>query len=138
MNTEFSSDQLREVFLRASQPSDARFLALACSLLLFSSVLFMIWRGKLKEEFTPIWMAVALALVVISFRLDWLYALTRMIGAWTPSSLIFFLGEVFLVAICLDYAVRLSQACTQIKNLAQEVALIRAQLEATRSSTTVP
>lgn len=138
MNADFSPGQLREVFLQASQPGDARFLALTCSLLLFSSVLFMIWRGKLREEFTPIWMTVALALVIISIRLDWLYALTRMIGAWTPSSLIFFLGEVFLVAICLDYAVRLSQACTQIKNLAQEVTLIRAQLEATQKSTTIP
>jgi hypothetical protein len=42
---------------------------------------------------------------------------------------VFFLGEVFLVAICLNYAVRLSQSGVQIKNLAQEIALLRAQVE---------
>ena len=136
MITELSPSELREIFLRASDPGDARFLALACSLLLVSSVLWLIWKGKLRAEYTPIWMGVSLALVVISVRLDWLYELTRMIGAWTPSSLIFFLGEVFLAAICLNYAVRLSRACTQIKNLTQDVALIRAQLEATKSSAT--
>jgi hypothetical protein len=74
-------------------------------------------------------MGVALALVLVSVRLDWLYALMRAIGAWTPSSLIFFLGEVFLVVICLNYAVRLSRTGVEIKNLAQEVALLRARLE---------
>jgi hypothetical protein len=86
-------------------------------------------RRVLREEYTPIWMGVALALVVVTLRLDWLFALTRAIGAWTPSSVVFFLGEVFLVAICLNYAVRLSKAGVQMKNLAQELALLRAQLE---------
>lgn len=134
MITELTPSELREIFLRASEPGDARFLALTCSLLLAGAVLLLISRGKLRAEYTPIWMTVSLVLVVISVRLDWLYALTRTIGAWTPSSLIFFLGEVFLAAICLNYAVRLSRACTQIKNLTQDVALIRVQLEQTRES----
>jgi hypothetical protein len=121
--------QLRELFLHASDPAGARVLALVCSLLLVTTVLWLVRRRVLREEYTPIWMGVALALVVVTLRLDWLTALTRAIGAWTPSSVVFFLGEVFLVAICLNYAVRLSQSGVQIKNLAQEIALLRAQLE---------
>ncbi len=68
-------------------------------------------------------------LVIVTVRLDILYALTRLIGAWTPSSTIFFMGEVFLVVICLNYAVRLSRATLQLKNLAQEVALLRCRLD---------
>ncbi|HTO08954.1 MAG TPA: DUF2304 domain-containing protein, partial [Myxococcota bacterium] len=60
---------------------------------------------------------------------DGLRMLTRAIGAWTPSSTMFFLGELFLVAICLNYAVRLSRASLSIKNLAQEVALLRTEIE---------
>lgn len=129
MNETLSPEQLREAFLAAADPSSARVLALTCSLLLVSVVLWLVYRRELREEYTPIWMGVALALVLVSVRLDWLYALTRAIGAWTPSSLIFFLGEVFLVVICLNYAVRLSRTGVQIKNLAQEVALLRARLE---------
>jgi len=66
---------------------------------------------------------------VLSLRLDLLQALTRATGAWTSSSLVFFLGEVFLVAICLNYAVRLSRAGLQLKNLAQEHALLSARLD---------
>lgn len=129
MNPHMTTEELREVFLAAADPSSARSLALVCSLMLVVAVLWLVRRGSLREEYTPIWIAVALALVVVSVRLDWLYAMTRAIGAWTASSLVFFLGEVFLVVICLNYAVRLSRTGVQIKNLAQEVALLRARLE---------
>ncbi len=129
MNETLTPEQLHEAFLAAADPSNARVLALTCSLLLVSVVLWLVYQRKLREEYTPIWMGVALALVLVSVRLDWLYALTRAIGAWTASSLIFFLGEVFLVVICLNYAVRLSRTGEEIKNLAQELALLRARLE---------
>jgi len=55
------------------------------------------------------------------------------IGAWAPSSTLFFLGELFLLAICLNFAVRLSRASVQLKNLGQEVAILRARLDALKN-----
>jgi tellurite resistance protein TehA-like permease len=95
-------------------------------------VLWLVRRRGLREEYTPIWLAVAFGLAVVSLRLDLLQLMTRAIGAWSPSSTIFFLGQVFLVAICLNYAVRLSRTSVQIKNLSQEIALLRADLERRR------
>jgi len=57
----------------------------------------------------------------------------RAIGAWAPSSTLFFLGEIFLLAICLNFAVRLSRASVQLKNLGQEVAILRARLDALKN-----
>ena len=122
-------EQLRELFLLAPESEATRFLAIALSLALVIAVLWLVRRRALREEYTPIWIGVALMLVVVSVRLDVLYALTRMMGAWTTSSAIFFMGEVFLVVICLNYAVRLSRATLQLKNLAQEVALLRCRLD---------
>ena len=129
MNPTPTPEELRELFLSVSDPSTARALALASSLSLVTAVLWLVRRRSLREEYTPIWMGVAGALLLVSLRLDWIHALTRVTGAWTSSSLVFFLGEVFLVAICLNYAVRLSRAGLQIKNLAQEQALLRARLD---------
>ena len=129
MNPTPTPEELRELFLAVSDPSTARALALASSLSLVAAVLWLVRRRSLLEEYTPIWMGVAAALLVLSLRLDLLHVLTRATGAWTSSSLVFFLGEVFLVAICLNYAVRLSRAGLQIKNLAQEQALLRARLD---------
>jgi len=129
MHSTLDINELREVFLAAMDLESARVLALTISLILVGVVLWLVRRRGLREEYTPIWMGVALALVVVSIRLDWLEGLTRAIGAWTPSSVIFFLGELFLVAVCLNYAVRLSRNGVQLKNLAQEVTLLRARLD---------
>jgi hypothetical protein len=121
--------QLRELFLASPDLEAARGMALAVSALLFAVVLWLVRRRKLREEYTPIWVAVSAGLVFVSLRLDLLRELTRALGAWTPSSTLFFLGELFLIAICLNYAVRLSRAGVQIKNLAQEVAILRARID---------
>ena len=122
-------EALREAFLRAPESGATQALALALSLCLVAVVLWLVRRRKLREEYTPIWLMVAGSILVVSLQLDLLRALTRAIGAWTPSSTIFFLGEIFLLGISLNFAVRLSQASAQVKILAQEVALLRAELE---------
>ncbi len=121
-------DELRELFLQAPESRTAGFLAIALSFVLLGSVLYLVRRRKLREEYTPIWVAMAIGLTIISLRLDLLRSVTRAIGAWTPSSTLFFLGELFLVLICLNYAIRLSRHTTQLKQLAQEAAILRAQL----------
>jgi hypothetical protein len=121
--------RLRELFLDNPDLEHTRWLALSISLALVAAVLWLVRRRRLREEYTPIWLLVSGALVFVSLRLDVLRELTRAIGAWTPSSTVFFLGELFLVAICLNYAVRLSRAGLSIKNLAQEVAILRAQMD---------
>ncbi len=128
MNETETLAHLRELFLENPDLESTRWLALSISLALVGAVLFLVRRRRLREEYTPIWLAVSAALVLVSIWLDLLRQLTRAIGAWTPSSTVFFLGELFLVGICLNYAVRLSRAGLLIKNLAQEVALLSAEV----------
>lgn len=129
MEPRITLEELREVFLSAEESQAARVMAILFSLGLTAVVLLLVRRRSLREEYTPIWLAVAAGLMLVSLRFDVLKAITRAIGAWTPSSTLFFLGEVFLLAICLNFAVRLSRASVQIKNLGQEVAILRARLD---------
>ncbi|MCZ6727841.1 MAG: DUF2304 domain-containing protein [Acidobacteria bacterium] len=122
-------DELRTMLLSAPESRTTAVLAIGLSLVLLGTVLFMVRRRALREELTPIWIAVALGITIISLRMDLLRWITRQIGAWTPSSTLFFMGEVFLVCICLDYAVRLSRSSLQIRILAQETAVLRARLD---------
>jgi hypothetical protein len=133
VNPPIDLTELRELFLQTSDLQASRWLAVSLSVVLVTLILWLVRRRKLREEYTPIWIAVGAALVVLSLRLDLLVLLSRAIGAWTPASTIFFLGELFLVAICLNYAVRLSETGLQQKNLAQELAILRAEVEALRS-----
>jgi hypothetical protein len=130
MGPTITLEELHAVFLSAQESRGARIAAVLVSAVLAAVVLYLVRRRALREEYTPIWLAVAGALLLVSLRFDVLKALTRLLGAWTPSSTLFFLGELFLLAICLNFAVRLSRASVQLKNLGQEVALLRARLDA--------
>jgi hypothetical protein len=122
-------EELRMLLLDAPESRVTAALAIVLSLALLITVLILVRRRALREELTPIWVALALAITVVSLRLDFLRWLTQMIGAWTPSSTLFFLGEIFLVGICLHYAVRLSRSSLQIRQLAQDLALLSARLD---------
>jgi len=122
-------EDLRRLFLDAPEAGATRLLAVAGALVLAGGILWLVRRRTLREEYTPIWLGVAAGVLLLGLDRSLLHALTRLLGAWSPSSTVFFLGLVFLVAICLNYAVRLSALTLETKNLAQEVALLRDALE---------
>ena len=129
MTNELELEQLRSILLSAPESTVTRVIAITISLLLAALVLWLVRTRRLREEFTPMWMAAAFGLALLSIRFELLRAITRAIGAWTPSATLFFLSLVFLTALCLNYAVRLSRTGIQLKNLAQEVALLRCEME---------
>jgi hypothetical protein len=129
VDDQFQLDQLREIFLNAPESDATRFLAIVGSLALAAIVLWLVRRRSLREEHTPIWIAIAAGLTLVSVLPGLLQWITRLIGAWTPSSTLFFLGEACLVVLCLNFAVRHSRAGVQIQTLGQELAILRARLD---------
>ncbi len=120
-----TADTMRELAL--SQPDDwtTRIISITVCVALLGTVLWLVHRGRLREEYSPIWILVSTGMLVVTASLDILRQLTEAIGAWTPSSTLFFFGLLFLLILSLNYAVRLSGMSLQIKLLAQEVALLR-------------
>ena len=135
MNDLQEVERLRELLMSAPEATATRVIAAVLGLSLLVVVLWLVRRRALREEYTPIWLLAAIGLAFVSLRLDVLRTITEWIGAWTPSSTVFFLGELFLLGIALHYAVRLSRANLDIKNLSQETALLRARLERLESRT---
>lgn len=127
-NPDYQLALLKEALLSAPSALPTRILAVAGSVFIVILVLALVRRQKLRQEYTPIWMALAFGTLLVSVWFDLLLGITRAIGAWTPSSTIFFLGVAFLFLICLNYAVRLSSLVGQVKILAQEVAILRGEL----------
>jgi|GEM_PF-3158359 len=121
-------DLLRRLAIEQPESPATRVLAIALCSAFLIAVLVLVRRGRLREEYTPIWTVVAVGTLVLSLWFDALRLLTRAVGAWTPSSTLFFFGLVFLLTVCLNYAVRLSGLSLQVKLLAQEVALLRQKL----------
>ena len=122
-------DQLRELFLSAPESLPTRILAAVLGLVVVGLILWLVRTRRLREEFTPLWVLGAVGLSMVSLSFGLLRFLTKVIGAWTPSATIFFLALAFLGLVSLAYAVRLSRLVIEHKNLAQEVALLRAELD---------
>jgi hypothetical protein len=123
-------DALRRVIMDQPEPWTTRAIALAVSVAFLAAVLNLVRRGRLREEYTPIWTVVAVGIMILSVWSEGLRAITHAVGAWAPSSTLFFFGELFLLVLCLNYAVRLSSLTLHVKLLAQEIAILRTELAA--------
>ena len=128
-------EELRTLFLNAPESDATRYLAIIGSMSLAAIVLWLVRRRSLREEHTMIWIAIAVGLTLVSVVPGLLQFITRAIGAWTPSSTLFFLGEACLVLLCLNFAVQISRAGLQIKSLGQEIAILRARLDEREGAT---
>ena len=126
MNTPLDPAVLRSILQADAVTLPVRIIAFVGSALLFVVVLETVRRRKLREEFTPIWVSWAVVILALGVSFDLLIWFTDLIGAWTPSSTVFFFGLAFLTAISLTYAVHMSAMLNQIKVLAQEIAILKA------------
>jgi hypothetical protein len=103
--------------------------ALTTSLLIFVFILELVRRRRLREEYSWLWLlaAGAMVLLVVWFRL--LMIITHLVGAVTPLNTLLLFAVLFLFAIAVHYSVIVSRLTSQVKNLAQELALVSARLE---------
>ena len=99
------------------------FLCVALGLLL--TILDLVRRRRLRVEYSWLWIGAGCSIIVLILQYDLLIRLTALIGAAIPTSTLFFLCILFLAVLCLSYAVRLSALSWQVKELAQELALLR-------------
>jgi hypothetical protein len=102
---------------------------LGLSLVLLLVILELVRRRTLRVEYSWLWIAACLTSVVLIVRYDLLVSLTRLVGAVIPTSTLFFLCILYLALLCLHYSIRISGLTHQVKDLAQELALLRAELE---------
>jgi hypothetical protein len=103
--------------------------ALITSLVTFLFILELVRRRRLREEYSWLWLLTAgvMILMVVWFRL--LMIVTRLVGAVTPLNTLLLFAVLFLLAIAVHYSVIVSRLTTQVKNLAQELALVSSRLE---------
>lgn len=84
----------------------------------------MVRRRKLREEYSWVWIAAAAAVCVLVLSKDLLLGITRWIGAASSASTLFFGAIVFLMALCIQFSIRLSRLTHRQRTLAQRLALL--------------
>ena len=102
-------------------------LAVATNLILLLAVLDLVRRGKLREEYSFIWLACAGALLVLSLWREILHAVARWLGVHYPPSVLLLVLIVFVFAASLQFSVVLSRQRAQIERLVEELAILSAE-----------
>lgn len=107
------------------------------SIVLALAFMFFIFRliakGKLREEYSIIWIICTVILLVFSFWRNGLDVVANLLGVYYAPSLIF-LGAIFAIVIFLVHlSVVNSRQHRQIKDLTQEMALLKEKIESLKN-----
>jgi hypothetical protein len=103
--------------------------ALVTSVVAFLFVLELVRRRRLREEYSWLWLLTAGGMVMLAVWYRLLVVITHLVGAVTPLNTLLLCAILFLFAIAVHYSVIISRLTTQVKNLAQELALLSSRVE---------
>jgi hypothetical protein len=100
-------------------------VAIIISVLFLSYIGFLIVKGKLREEYSIIWIISTIILVVFSFWRKGLDVIAKKLDVIDPPNLIF-TGAIFAILVyLLHLSIVVSKLQKQNKTLSQELALMK-------------
>jgi hypothetical protein len=103
-------------------------IAIIVSLLFLIYIIRLIVKGKLREEYSIIWIACTLVLIVFSVWREGLEVMAHLVGVYEAPNLVF-TGAIFAIFIyLLHLSVVVSKLHSQNKQLAQEIALLKEKM----------
>jgi hypothetical protein len=91
---------------------------------LLGMVLNLVRRRRLREEYSLLWLAAALFYLVMALKPDLIKKLSRLLGISNDINTLTFFGLLFFVLILIHYSVKLSTLTNQIKDMAQQLAIM--------------
>ncbi len=92
-------------------------------------VVELIRRGRLKERYSLLWLFAGAVLLVLSSSRTLLEFISRLLGIFYAPSMLFLLAFFFLLMITLHFTVVISGLSEKNKRLAQEIALLRQEMQ---------
>lgn|SRR3972149_972491 len=103
-------------------------IAIIASMLFLAYISRLIIKGKLREEYSIIWLIGTIILIIFSFWRNGLEIIARILGVYEAPNLVF-TGAIFLILIyLLHISVVASKLHEENKKLAQEIALLKNKL----------
>ena len=95
-------------------------------------VLFELLRRKhLREKYAITWVVVALTTLLVAAFPSILFWFSNLIGVAVPSNLLFFIASMVLLVISVHHSYELGRLEDRTRALAEEIALLRLELENT-------
>ncbi len=106
-----------------------KIFAIVASILIMALVVELVRRRKLREEYSWLWLVTGALIILLVIWYDLLVSITHLIGAIAPTTTLFIFGLLFLMVVSLHYSIQISKLSSQVKEMAQELTLLRGQIE---------
>ena len=107
--------------------------ALVVCALTVGTIGYLLRSRRIREKYAAAWIALAVAVVTVGAVPSVLTWLATLLGVQTPVNLLFLVSGVVLLIVCVQFSVEISQLEEETRTLAEEVALLRLDVEDLRS-----
>jgi hypothetical protein len=104
-------------------------VGIALSLFILTLVFWMLLTRRLREKYAVMWIVIALSVLVLGIFPQLLLWATSLLGVQVPANLLFALAITLLLGVSLHLSWELSQAEDEIRRVAEEAALSRAEVD---------
>lgn len=101
---------------------------------IFFFVIWLVRERRLREKYALLWLSTSLFVILLTVSRRFLEVAAQSVGIYYPPSLLFLVGVLFLLAVAIGQSVTLSRLSESNHCLAQEVALLRKQVEEVRKA----
>lgn len=104
-------------------------LSVSASAILLLYILEMVRRRKLREEYSILWLAGGVIMLLFSLKRNWLEWVSNAVGIYYPPSFLFLIGMLFILLILIHFSITISRLYQMNKKMAQDLALLKQEKE---------
>ena len=93
------------------------------------AMVYLLRTRRIREKYAAIWLLLTLAVVVLGAFPQLAFWLSDLLGVQTPVNLVFSIALMVLAGVCVQLSSEVSHLEEETRTLAEEIALIRADVE---------
>jgi hypothetical protein len=97
------------------------------SVIILVGIIELVRRRILREEYSFLWLVTGVGFLILAVAPGVVAAMANFVGTEIPVNTLFFFGLVFILLLCLYFSMRISALTTQVKNIAQSLALLESE-----------
>jgi|AntAceMinimDraft_2_1070361.scaffolds.fasta_scaffold63907_2 hypothetical protein len=112
-----------------------QYVAITGSFLFIASVLFLISRRKLREEFSLLWLFFGFIFLGLSIWRKSLDIIASFLGIAYPPAAIFLILIIGIISILIHFSIAISGLTERVKILVQEVGLLKMEQDEKKRKT---
>ena len=112
--------------------SGSTILGVVGSAVILLTLFEMMRRHRLREKYALNWALVAVAVITVALFPVLLFEASEAVGLAVPANLLFFCAAIVILVLTLQHSSELSRLEERTRTLAEEIALLRLEVERAR------